>query len=83
LSPVGLEGYILNMLTVPEYRGRGLASDIVRGLLDCAREAGAGLVWLRATDQGRPVYEKLGFAENPRYMQLKLDGARTEEREAR
>ena len=75
LSPVGIEGYILNMLTVSEWRGRGIASVIVEGLLACAQEAGAGLVWLRATEQGRPVYERFGFAENPRYMQLKLEGA--------
>ena len=72
LSPVGVEGYILNMLTVAEWRGKGIASAIMRELLACAREAGAGLVWLRATDQGRSVYEKFGLAENPRYMQVKL-----------
>lgn len=72
LSPVGVEGYILNMLTVSEWRGKGVASSIVRELLACAREAGAGLVWLRATEDGRRVYERFGFAENPRYMQLKL-----------
>ena len=72
LSPVGVEGYILNMLTMPEWRGKGVASAIMRGLLDCAREAGAGLVWLRATEQGRRVYEKFGFEENPHYMQVKL-----------
>jgi GNAT superfamily N-acetyltransferase len=72
LSPVGVEGYILNMLTVAEWRGKGVASAIMEGLLDCAREAGTGLVWLRATDAGRPVYERFGFTENPRYMQLKL-----------
>ena len=71
LSPVGVEGYILNMLTVSEWRGKGVASAIMRELLDCAREAGAGLVWLRATEQGRRVYEKFGFAENPGYMQVK------------
>jgi GNAT superfamily N-acetyltransferase len=72
LSPVGVEGYILNMLTVAEWRGKGIGSAIVERLLDCAREAGAGLVWLRATDQGRPVYEKFGFTQNSRYMQVKL-----------
>ena len=72
LSPVGVEGYILNMLTVSEWRGRGVASAIVERLLECAREAGAGLVWLRATEAGRHVYEKFGFVENPRYMQVKL-----------
>ena len=38
LSPVGVEAYILNMLTVAEWRGRGVASAILERLLDCARE---------------------------------------------
>lgn len=79
LSPVGVEGYILNMLTVSEWRGKGVASAIMRELLACAREAGAGLVWLRATEDGRRVYEKFGFEENLHYMQVKLEGARSEE----
>lgn len=37
LSPVGVEGYILNMLTVAEWRGKGIASAIMRELLACAR----------------------------------------------
>ena len=37
-----------------------------------AREAGAALVGLRASEDGRRVYEKFGFAENPHYMQVKL-----------
>jgi GNAT superfamily N-acetyltransferase len=72
LSPVGVEAYILNMLTVDEWRGKGVASAIMRELLECARQAGAGLVWLRATEAGRRVYEKFGFAENLHYMQVKL-----------
>jgi GNAT superfamily N-acetyltransferase len=72
LSPVGVEGYILNMLTIDEWRGKGVASAIMRELLECARQAGAGLVWLRATEAGRRVYEKFGFAENLHYMQVKL-----------
>ena len=69
---MGVEGYVLNMLTVAEWRGKGIASAIMREVLACAREAGAGLVWLRAIDQGRSVYEKFDLAENPRYMQVKL-----------
>jgi ribosomal protein S18 acetylase RimI-like enzyme len=71
-SPLGLEGYILNMLTLAEFRGKGIASAIMRELLESAQEAGAGLVALKATDAGRRVYEKFGFTENPHYMQLKL-----------
>jgi len=42
LSPVGVEGYVLNMLTVAEWRGKGIASAIMRELLAWAREAGGG-----------------------------------------
>ena len=71
-SPRGVEGYVLNMLTLSEWRRKGIASAIMRELLECAREAGAGLVGLRASEDGRRVYEKFGFEENPHYMQLAL-----------
>ena len=60
------------MLTLAEFRRKGIASAIMREMLASAREAGAGLVALKATDAGRRVYEKFGFTENPHYMQLKL-----------
>lgn len=74
-SPRGVEGYILNMLTLREWRRKGVASAIMRELLGCAREAGAALVGLRASDDGRRVYEKFGFAPDPNYMLLRLEGA--------
>ncbi len=71
-SPRGVEGYILNMLTLSEWRRKGIASTIMRELLECAREARAGFVALRASEDGRRVYEKFGFEMNPHYMQLTL-----------
>ena len=68
----GVEGYILNMYTHPDWRRRGIASRILDGLLAEAREHNAGLVWLRATETGRLVYEQHGFAEDPHYMRRKL-----------
>lgn len=64
-----MEGYILNMYTEPAWRGRGIARTILDRLMEAAREAGAGTVWLRASEMGAPVYEKAGFAGNPTYMQ--------------
>lgn len=66
----GWEGYILSMYTEPEWRRRGIATAIVRELVDAAKAVGAALVFLRASDMGRPVYAKEGFAESPHYMQL-------------
>lgn len=71
-DPQGLEGYILSMYTEPAWRGRGIAAAIVEFLVHAAREAGASVIGLRASDMGRPVYAKQGFAENPHFMQLWL-----------
>ena len=59
--PTGTVPYILSMYTAPEHRGRGVASAIVRAMLRRARVAGAPRVTLHASDQGRPVYARLGF----------------------
>jgi GNAT superfamily N-acetyltransferase len=68
----GVEGYILNMYTHPDWRRRGIASRILDALLAEAREHHAALVWLRATETGRLVYEQHGFADDTHYMWRKL-----------
>jgi GNAT superfamily N-acetyltransferase len=68
-NPSGTDAYVLNMYTVPEYRGRSIARDILKALLDRAYEEGARRVWLRTSAQARPVYEHLGFESRDNYMQ--------------
>jgi len=59
--PKGRVPYIMSMYTRPEHQRRGIASAIVGELVRVARKSGAGRVTLHAADQGRPVYERLGF----------------------
>src|SRR5205085_5065787 len=49
------------VLTNAEYRGRGFARRLLAEALDRADSVGVETVKLDATDQGRPLYEKLGF----------------------
>jgi GNAT superfamily N-acetyltransferase len=63
--------YILSMYTERAYRGRGVASEIVRTMIDWARRRGFPRVTLHASAQGRPVYERLGF-ENANEMRVNL-----------
>ena len=59
-------GYLDNVATFPQARGRGLASSIVARAIDLARQAGADHVSLFADpDDGAVVrmYERLGFRE--------------------
>jgi GNAT superfamily N-acetyltransferase len=71
-NPTGVEGYIMNMYTVPAYRGQGIATRLLERLVEHARGLGARRVWLRASDFGRPVYERFGFGDDPHYMSYRL-----------
>jgi GNAT superfamily N-acetyltransferase len=54
------------VLTRIKYRGRGFAMRLLKETLRLADEWGIESVKLDATDQGQPLYEKLGFrAEQP------------------
>lgn len=52
------------VLTLPEYRGRGLATRLMQQCLDYCNRRGVATVRLDATDQGRPVYAKFGFVDD-------------------
>ena len=56
---------IYDMVTAPQWRGRGIATAIVDALLAHAHARGAGGVFLQVDDDNEPalaVYRKFGFA---------------------
>jgi GNAT superfamily N-acetyltransferase len=57
----GLEGYVMNMYTLPAWRGRGLATRLLNEIIRYVKEQGGRRLWLRATEAGRGIYEKAGF----------------------
>ncbi len=57
----GLTAYVFNVFTFPEFRGRGIAKEIMLRLMHEARALEIRRVELHATEMGRPLYEKLGF----------------------
>ena len=59
----GIRGEVLSVYTLPEYRGRGLCSQLMQNLLAYGKEAGLGRIDLSATEKGYPIYKKLGFKE--------------------
>ena len=71
----GRDAYVLNMYTVPEWRGRGLATALVERILEFVRdETDCPRVFLNAEEQARPIYARAGFAAEENYMALWLDG---------
>jgi GNAT superfamily N-acetyltransferase len=54
-------GYILNVYTDQEYRRQGLARRCVQAAVDYCASQSIRVVILHASDQGRPIYESMGF----------------------
>lgn len=65
LNPSARVGYIQWIATDPEWRGRGLARDVMGELLDWYREREVPTVELHTTPAGERVYRPLGFDEGP------------------
>ncbi|PWN20572.1 hypothetical protein BCV69DRAFT_312527 [Microstroma glucosiphilum] len=67
--PQGALATVGATITLPEYRGKGLATKLIRGLFDFARSqptaSGQPIrsLVLNGTESGRPVYRRLGFKE--------------------
>jgi len=59
--PTLVSPYILSMYTEPAWRGRGIATRIVRELLSMIREEGYPNAELHASRFGRRIYAQLGF----------------------
>ena len=73
--------HIESVWTDPGYRGRGIASTLIRWLVAKQQELGASevLLWvLRSNQQARRLYEFLGF--RPTGERQPVDGERIEER---
>lgn len=59
----GQVAYVSSMVTEPAWRGRGLAREVLDGLLGVCASRGVRRVDLNATDDGRPLYVSRGFVE--------------------
>ncbi len=57
----GPQALLLNVYTVPAWRGRGVAAALVGRALEWAEARGCSSVVLHASDAGRALYERLGF----------------------
>ena len=59
----GARGYILNVFVEPDRRGQGIAKALMELAMAEGRRRGLQYMILHATAQGRPMYEKLGWAQ--------------------
>lgn len=68
----GRVAYIMNMYTLPAYRGNGIAKALFSKLIDEAIDMGYTYFTLNATKMGKPIYEKFGFVDSGDEMILSI-----------
>lgn len=71
-NKTGVRGYITNMYTAPEYRGRGIASKMLELLKQEAQNRGVKKMFLGASVLGKPVYKKFGFKDSETLMDMEI-----------
>jgi GNAT superfamily N-acetyltransferase len=64
-----LEGYVLNLFVEPAARGRGCGRALFEAAAALAPELGLRRLFLKATPDGRPLYEAAGFAPNDDWLE--------------
>ena len=66
----GTVGWVGPIFTAPEYRDRGVGRALTAAVARRLEGAGCDALLLAASELGRPVYERLGFAAVGRYHVL-------------
>ena len=72
--PSGRIGLLSSMYTVPAWRRRGIAKELLKRVVDEARAYGCGSVQITASDMGVLLYTDFGFEKNGNFMQYRLPG---------
>ena len=67
----GMDIYVMNRYTLPAWRGRSRATALLTELPHFAQASAAGGVRLRATEEGRPIYQRAGFRQTATEMELR------------
>ncbi len=70
--PTGRMAIVMNVYTAPEYRRKGIASKLVKMMLEFGKTQKLDHIELRATKMGEMLYKKLGFVEDTVYRPMKF-----------
>jgi len=61
---------VYNIATVPQSRSRGVGTAMTWAAIAAGRKAGSDCAILQASQQGEPVYQRMGFVTPARYRQF-------------
>ena len=68
----GIEGYILNIYTAPQFRKCGFANQILDKIIEYAQRHNIKRLWLNSSEQGKKLYAERGFEKKENEMELYL-----------
>lgn len=71
-NPTGEIAYITNVYTRDEYRKQGVATQLLELVMKEVKEEGCKFARLHASEQGKGLYEKIGFADAQGFMSKKM-----------
>ena len=75
----GAVGWVGTIWVEPEHRGAGLGRALTQAVIYGLQAAGCRTLLLVATEQGGPLYERMGFTLQTRYRILEAPGLATDE----
>lgn len=75
----GPVGWVGTIWVDPAHRGTGLGRALTQAVIEDLEAAGCRTLLLVATDQGLPLYERMGFELQTRYRILEAPGLETTE----
>ena len=69
----GIDSEVLSVYTEEGYRGRGICTKLIKNMIDYAREHKISRIDLMATEEGYPIYKKIGFKDKvQKYKDMRL-----------
>lgn len=72
-NPVGIEGYILNVFTSLNSRRKGLATNLVKKIIEFSKDNSIKRLWLNSSEAGKNIYKSLGFIEKNNEMEYIIE----------
>ena len=71
--PNGLDGEVLSVYTENKYRGKGICTQLMKNMIEYAKENRLCRIDLMATDEGYSVYKRVGFEDKTqKYLDMRL-----------
>ena len=71
--PNGMDSEVLSVYTEEEYRGKGICTQLMKNMIAYAKEHELSRIDLVATEDGYPIYKKLGFEDRvQKYIDMRM-----------